>query len=82
VLAEVLRLLRAADQGNERLRQGLGVALEMTNASLSMLAGGETLGIPLASGFYDIRLVGCGGESLLETFGVSIEGTFGLSYTE
>jgi S1-C subfamily serine protease len=49
--------------------------------SVDRLPGGSTLDIPLASGYYDIRLVDCGGESLLENFGVSIEGTYRLSYT-
>jgi S1-C subfamily serine protease len=38
--------------------------------------------LPLASGAYDVRLLSCEGDSLLEQFAVSIEGTYTLEFTQ
>ena len=42
---------------------------------------GASLDLPLASGAYDVRLLSCEGDSLLEEFAVSIEGTYTLEFT-
>jgi hypothetical protein len=41
---------------------------------------GGSRDVPLASGIYDVRLVSCEGESLLEEFQVSIEGVYRLDF--
>ena len=42
---------------------------------------GGSLDLPLASGAYDVRLLGCAGDILLERFAVSIGGIYRLEYT-
>ena len=43
---------------------------------------GGSQDLPLASGVYDVRLLSCAGDSLLEEFAVSIEGTYTLEFTQ
>jgi hypothetical protein len=43
---------------------------------------GGSQDLPLASGVYDVRLLSCEGDSLLEEFAVSIEGTYTLEFTQ
>ena len=50
-------------------------------AAASVSPGGSQ-DLPLASGAYDVRLLSCEGDSLLEEFAVSMEGTHTLEFTQ